>query len=78
MVGGFVEHQHVGLLQHQLAEEHARGLAAGEHIGLLVAVFFAGKQHLPEQPANLFVGSRRVPLMQPVEDRHARLRSGLR
>jgi len=29
VVGGFVKYQHVGLLQHELAKENTRRLAAG-------------------------------------------------
>ena len=50
----------------------ARRLAAGKHLGLLVAVL-AGKQHLPKQAADLFVRRRRIPLVQPLEYRHALL-----
>ena len=70
MVGGLVEHQHVRLLQHELAEQQPRGFATGEHVGALVAVV-ARKQHLPQQAANLFVGCARVPAMQPFERRHS-------
>ena len=64
----FVEHQHVGLLQHQLAEDQPRGFAAGERLGRLHALF-ALEQHLPEQAAQFFVARRRIELLQPVENR---------
>ena len=67
VVGGFVQHQHVGLLQHELAEEDARRLAAGKHVSLLGG-FIADKEHLPQQAANLFIRNRRVPLEDPVQN----------
>ena len=72
VVGGFVEYQHVGLLQHQLAEKQPRGFSAGKNFGPLVAIL-ARKQHLPQQAANFFVGCPGVPLMKPFEGSHAGL-----
>src|SRR6185437_5928394 len=68
----FVEHQNVWLLQHELAEQDACSLAAGEHVSLFVG-FIAGEEHLPEQAANFFVRDGRIPLEKPVKDCHARL-----
>src|ERR1051326_4696775 len=66
VVGGFIQHQDVRFLQHQLAEQQARGFASGEDIGALVAVVFL-EEHLTEQAANFFVRCIWVPLMQPFE-----------
>src|SRR6185437_16811099 len=72
VVRWFVEHQHVWLLQHELAEQDTCSLAAGEHVSLFVG-FIAGEEHLAEQPANFFVRHGRIPLEKPVKDCHARL-----
>ena len=56
VVGGFVQHQHIGLLQHELAEEDARSFAAGKHVSFLGG-FVADKEHLPQQPADFFIGN---------------------
>src|SRR6185437_12306874 len=72
VVRGFVQHQNVWLLQHELAEQNARRLAAGEHVSLFVG-FIAGKEHLAEEAANFFVRHGRIPLEKPVKNRPARL-----
>jgi hypothetical protein len=43
IVGGLVEQQHVGRLEHELGDEHPRPLAAGEVADRLVELL-AGKQ----------------------------------
>ena len=55
VVGGLVHDQDVGLLQHELAEEQPGGLAAGERVGLLHALF-AAEEHLAEDAADVFLG----------------------
>ena len=35
VVRRLVENENIGLLQHELAEEQARGFSAGEHVGAL-------------------------------------------
>jgi hypothetical protein len=61
VVGRLVEDQHVGLLQHELAEEQACGFAAGERFGGLQA-FFAAEEHLAEQAADVFGAGLRIEL----------------
>ena len=72
VVRRFVEHEHIRLLQHELAEEQSRGFATGEHVGLLVAVV-AREEHLAEQSTDFFGRSCAVPTMQPLEHGHALL-----
>ena len=67
MVGRLVEHQDVGLLQHQPAENHARRFAAGERIGLLERIL-AAEEHLAEHAAQFLLRSLRIELVQPVDD----------
>src|SRR5258707_10974349 len=67
VVGGFIENQDVGFLQHQLAEHHARCFASGKHVGLLIG-FVPLEQHLSQQAANVFVMDGGVPLPEPFED----------
>ena len=57
VVGRLVEHQHVRFLQHQLAEDQPRGLAARQRFGRLHSLV-AHEQHLAEQAAQFF-GARR-------------------
>src|SRR5688572_24544943 len=52
VVRRFVEHQDVGLLQHDAAEEQAGGLAARERLGGLEALL-AAEQHLAEQSVDV-------------------------
>ena len=52
VVGRLVEHQHVVLGQHQLREEEAHRLAAGERGGRLLPLF-ALEEHLAEQAADV-------------------------
>ena len=66
VVGRLVEDEKVGLQQHELAEEQARGLAAGECGGGLKA-FFAAEEHLAEDAADVFGGGFGVELPEPVE-----------
>jgi len=63
VIGRFVQHQDVRLFEHQLAKDDAGRLAAGERIRLLERIV-AGKQHLPEQPAQLFLSGLRIEAMQ--------------
>ena len=58
VVGGFVEDEDVGLLQHDLAEEQPGGFASGERVGLLQALF-ALEEHLAEDAADVFLGGSR-------------------
>ncbi len=64
VVRRFVEHQDVRLLQHQLAEEKARGLSTGKGLGLLQTLLTA-EEHLSEQPANVFFRGLGVKAVQP-------------
>ena len=64
MVRGLVEDQDVGLGKDQLAEDEPRLLAAGERLGLLVALF-TGEKHLAEDAADLFDVGCGVPAMEP-------------
>src|SRR5580700_8793007 len=66
MVRGLIEHKHVWLLQHQLAEKEARGFSARKNAGGFGG-FVPGKQHLTEQAANLFADGGGIPLMQPLQ-----------
>src|SRR5215469_2092702 len=50
VVRRLVEHEDIRLLQHELAEEKARGLATGKSLGLLQTLF-AAEEHLPKQAA---------------------------
>ena len=70
VVGGLVEDEDVGLLQHDLAEEQAGGFASGERVGLLEALF-AAEEHLAEDAADVFLGGLRVEGVQPLGDRRA-------
>ena len=70
MVGGFVEHEDVGLLQHKLAEEQARGFTAGENAGGLGGLV-ALEEHLTEQAPDFFADGGGIPLMEPVQSGHA-------
>ena len=65
VVGGFVEDEDVGLLEHDLAEEKAGRLAAGERVSFFEA-FFATEEHLAEDAANVFLGGFRVEGMEPL------------
>ena len=67
VVGGLVEDEDVGFLQHDLAEEEAGGLATGEGLGLLHALF-AAEEHLAEDAADVFLGGLRVPGVEPLGD----------
>ncbi len=72
MVRRLVENQHVGLLQHDLAEEQPRSLAAGERVGLLEA-FLALEEHLAENSPDVFLDGLGVVLVQPILGCHAQL-----
>src|ERR1700730_6057149 len=72
MVRRFVQYEHVRLLEHQFAENQPRCFSTGKNLGTLVGII-AGKQHLSQQAAHLFVHSRGLPLMKPFEDCHPRL-----
>ena len=72
MVGGFVQHQHVWLLQHQFAEEQAGSFATGEDAGRLRSLL-TGEQHLAQDSAQFFGDRCPVPLMQPLDRGHATL-----
>src|SRR5271166_194773 len=72
MIGRFVEHEHIRLLEHQFAEEQARRFPAGEYVGTLFGIV-ARKQHLAQDATNLFGGSGRVPLMEPLQNLDAGL-----
>ncbi len=70
VVRGLVEHQNIRLLQHQPAENHSRGLAAGKRFRRLQRVV-AAEKHLAEQPAQLFLRRHRIELVQPLDHRGA-------
>ena len=72
VVGGLVEDEDVGLLQHELAEEQACRFAAGERVGALHALL-AAEEHAAEDAANVFLGGVLVELIEPVVDGHAHL-----
>src|SRR6266567_151003 len=76
VVGGFVEDEDVGLLQHDLAEEQAGCFASGERVGFLEALF-AAEEHLAEDAADVLLGGLRVELVEPVRGRHAELDGAL-
>ena len=76
VIGGFVEDEDVGLLQHDLAEEQAGGFASGEGVGLLEA-FFAAEEHLAEDAADVFLGGLGIELVEPVAGGHAELDGAL-
>ena len=76
VVGGLVEDEDVGLLQHDLAEEQAGGFASGEGVGLLEALF-ALEEHLAEDAADVFLGGLGVELVEPVGGGHAELDGAL-
>src|ERR1700730_13993246 len=67
VVRGFIEDEHIRFLQHQLAKKQSAGFSAGEDVGTLVRII-AGEEHLSQEAADLFVGGRKVPLMEPVEN----------
>ena len=51
MIGRFIHHQHVGLVQQQLRQRHAGPLAAGQHADeliLLIAAEQQGPQHVAD------------------------------
>src|SRR5438105_920427 len=55
VVRGFIEHEEVGFLQHEFAEQEPRRFAAGKDVGALIGLV-TRKQHLGQQSAYLFVG----------------------
>ncbi len=67
MVGGFVEDEDVGLLQHDLAEEESGGLTTGEGFGFFHA-FFAAEEHLSEDATDVFLGGLGVEGVEPLGD----------
>src|SRR5664279_2093656 len=67
MVGWFIEHQNIGLLEHEFTEEQTGCLAAGEDLSPFIGII-AGKEHLAENAADFFGGGGRVPLMEPLQD----------
>ena len=69
VVGRLIEHQDVGFLQHQLAENQARGFASGKCGGLLQR-FFAAEEHLAQHGAQFFLRGLRLKLMQPFDRVH--------
>ena len=71
VVRRLVEHEHVRLLQHQLAEQQACRLATGEHARRLRWLPRAGKSICPRIPRSSSVTAARVPLMQPLDGRGA-------
>src|ERR1017187_5724384 len=66
VIGGFVEHQEVGLLEHEAAEDEAGGFAAGERLGGLERIV-AGEQHFAEEPAQFLLRGLRIELVQPLD-----------
>src|SRR5215469_5345393 len=66
VVRGLVENKDVWLLQHQLAEKQARGLASRQNTDGL-GCFLAGEEHLAENSAQLLSDGSRIPLMQPLD-----------
>src|ERR1039457_6863944 len=56
VIGGFVEHQEIGLLEHQAAEDEAGGFAAGERASGFERVV-ATEKHLAEKPAKFLLRS---------------------
>ena len=61
VVGRLVQHQEIGLLQHQPAEDQPGAFAAGKRDRGLECVF-AAEQHPPEEPRNLFLRRLRIEL----------------
>ena len=70
VVRGLVEHENIGLLQHQLAENDSRGFAAGKRFRRLQRVV-AAEKHLAEQAAQLLLRRHRIELVQPLDHRGA-------
>ncbi|MDT4823587.1 hypothetical protein FQZ97_568170 [compost metagenome] len=65
VVGRLVHHQHVGLLQDQLAEQHAALFATGNHLHRLLDLV-VGEQHAAEGAAHQLLAAL-GPLGHPVE-----------
>src|SRR5947209_4959223 len=65
MVGGLVEQQYVGLLEHDAAEEQTRRLAARERLGRLEA-FLAAEEHLTKETMDLLARRVRIEAVQPL------------
>src|SRR5689334_3443514 len=70
VVRGLVEHENVGLLQHDAAEKQPCRFAARERFGRLEA-FLAAEKHLAKQPVNLLARRAGVEPVQPVGGRQA-------
>ena len=69
MIGRLVHEQHVGLLQDQLAEQHAPFFAAGDHLHRFLRIV-AGKQQAAKRAAHhLVVVALAGPSLRPVEER---------
>ena len=72
MVRRLVEHEHVGLLEHDAAEQQPRRLAARERLGRL-ETFFAAEEHLAEQAVDFLPRRVRVEAVQPFHRRQSLL-----
>ena len=65
LLAGLVEDEHVGLLQHQAAENQAGLLAAGKCRCRLQGIF-AAEKHLTHGAANFLLGGLRLVLPEPL------------
>src|SRR5207249_2886562 len=75
MVRGFVEHEEIRFLQHQAAENQARGFAPGEGRSGFHGVF-AAEKHLSHKAAKFLLRSPGIKLPEPFKSGHA-LRDGI-
>ena len=64
-----VEDEHVGLVQHDPAEQQPRGFASRQRLGRLEP-FLAAEQHLTEQPVDFFPRRIGIELVQPFDGGH--------
>ena len=70
MVGGFVKHQHVRFLQHQLAENQPRRFSSGERSSWFQGVL-AAEQHLAQHAAQFLLRRLGIELVQPFDGSRA-------
>src|SRR6266568_5850197 len=70
MVRRLVEHEEIGLLQHQSAENQARGFATGEGCRGFHSIF-AAEKHLSHQAAKFLLRSAGIKFPEPFESCHA-------
>ena len=70
MVGGLVQNQEVGFLQHQAAENDSRRFTSGKDLRPFERIV-AAEQHLAQQPTQFLLGRAGIEAVQPFDDADA-------